>query len=130
MGDRLSNGPTGSGDSNPNYLEGQLTITEILEAEEAAEHGSETLLVAPPPEHAGRPPAIRRFWFRNFKGFADFAVDLGDFNVLAGANNAGKSTILQGIDLSFSATRSRATCSTRGSWRELSPKSRRSAGTW
>ena len=41
----------------------------------------------------------RRLWLRNFKGFVDFEVTLGEFNVLAGANNSGKSTILQGTDL-------------------------------
>ena len=47
------------------------------------------------------PPPLRRVWLRNFKSFEDFTVHLGDFNVLAGANNAGKSTVLQGIDLLF-----------------------------
>ena len=46
-------------------------------------------------------PRIRRLWLRNFKGFVDFEVTLGEFNVLAGANNSGKSTILQGADLLF-----------------------------
>ncbi len=59
-------------------------------------------LVAPAPPAGGRPPKLRRFWFRNFKGFDEFEVNLGSFNVLVGANNAGKSTLLQGIDLLFS----------------------------
>ncbi len=39
---------------------------------------------------------------RNFKGFESFEATLGSFNVLAGANNSGKSTLLQGIDLLYS----------------------------
>ena len=59
--------------------------------------------VVPSGEEADGAPAprIRRLWLRSFKGFRDFEVALGEFNVLAGANNSGKSTILQGADLLF-----------------------------
>jgi ABC-type histidine transport system ATPase subunit len=59
-------------------------------------------IVAPAIPADGRPPRLSRFWFKNFKGFAEFDISLGSFNVLVGANNAGKSTVLQGIDLLFS----------------------------
>ncbi len=65
----------------------------------AAELGG---FLGPPPHTAERPPRMRRVWLRNFKGFEDFDVTLGSFNVVAGANNAGKSTLLQGVDLLFS----------------------------
>jgi predicted ATPase len=32
--------------------------------------------------------------FKNYKAFADFTVNLREFNVLVGPNNAGKSTVL------------------------------------
>lgn len=35
----------------------------------------------------------------NFKGFEDIEVEFGDFNLLVGTNNSGKSTILQAIKL-------------------------------
>lgn len=65
---------------------------------------SERTLAAPPPAPSpdGDAPGLRRVWFRNFKGFARFEAQLGAFNVLAGANNSGKSTLLQGIDLVYS----------------------------
>lgn len=59
-------------------------------------------LVDPPPQSDRPAPHLRRVWFRNFKGYEQFAVRLGKFNVVAGANNAGKSTLLQGIDLMYS----------------------------
>jgi energy-coupling factor transporter ATP-binding protein EcfA2 len=46
-------------------------------------------------------PRIRRLWMRNFKGFQEFEIRLTDFNVLAGPNNSGKSTVLQAADLVF-----------------------------
>ncbi|MEZ5169014.1 MAG: AAA family ATPase [Acidimicrobiales bacterium] len=58
-------------------------------------------VAAPPPHTSALPPRLRRVWMRNFKGFASFDVSLGTFNVLAGANNAGKSTLLQGVDLLY-----------------------------
>ena len=36
---------------------------------------------------------------RNFKGFKEIDVSLGEFNLLVGSNNSGKSTILQAIKL-------------------------------
>ncbi len=57
--------------------------------------------VAPPPHSDERPPNLRRVWFRNFKGFRDTEIEFGAFNVLVGVNNAGKSSVLQGIDLLF-----------------------------
>lgn len=72
----------------------------LLAAEDpAAEPGG---FLGPPPHTDGHPPRMRRVWLRNFKGFEDFNVTLGSFNVVAGANNAGKSTLLQGVDLLFS----------------------------
>lgn len=47
------------------------------------------------------PPMIRRVWMRNFKGYKEFEVALGRFNVLVGTNNSGKSTLLQAVDLLF-----------------------------
>lgn len=35
----------------------------------------------------------------NFKSLVDFNIELSNFNVLVGLNGAGKSTVLQGIDL-------------------------------
>lgn len=58
-------------------------------------------LVAPPPPSLAEAPRLQRVWFRDFKGYKEFEVSLGRFNVLAGANNAGKSTLLQGIDLVY-----------------------------
>lgn len=40
---------------------------------------------------------IRRVTIRNFKRFGDQSFDLGDSVVLAGPNNAGKSTLLQAV---------------------------------
>lgn len=59
-------------------------------------------LVKPAPHSDERPPSIKRVWIRNFKGYESFDVTLGKFNVLVGANNAGKSTLLQAIDLLYS----------------------------
>ncbi|MGH2429402.1 MAG: AAA family ATPase [Candidatus Limnocylindria bacterium] len=55
--------------------------------------------VADQPAHD--PLRLRRLWFRNFKTFESFEVELGEFNVLAGPNNAGKSSLLHGADLLF-----------------------------
>jgi ABC-type cobalamin/Fe3+-siderophores transport system ATPase subunit len=60
------------------------------------------LLTGPAPHTSDSPPQVRRVWFENFKGYRQFEADLGRFNVLVGANNAGKSTLLQGVDLIFS----------------------------
>jgi predicted ATPase len=58
-------------------------------------------LVEPPPASDEAAPRIRLVRFSNFKSFDHFEVSLGNFNVVAGANNAGKSTLLQGIDLLY-----------------------------
>jgi energy-coupling factor transporter ATP-binding protein EcfA2 len=79
---------------------GQLSIVDALEQDENAERAA-SQLTAPQPQTDARPPRIRRFWLRNFKGFPDFEVEIGEFNVLVGPNNAGKSTLLQGLDLLF-----------------------------
>jgi len=59
-------------------------------------------LVAPPPQGPAEPPQIRTLWLEHFKRFGHLQVDLAPFNVLAGPNNSGKSTILQAIDLFYS----------------------------
>jgi hypothetical protein len=78
----------------------QLSIEQAIAQEEASSQAA-AQLTAPAPVAAGRPPRIRRFWLKNFKGFEEFEVELGEFNVLVGPNNAGKSTLLQGLDLLF-----------------------------
>jgi len=89
----------------------ELPDEQDLDSESGADLDDETritgervpkALVSPPPESTKPAPHIRKVWFRNFKGFEQFEVHLGRFNVLAGANNAGKSTLLQGIDLFYS----------------------------
>lgn len=83
-------------------IAGQLEL-EIVEADlDASAETSGPALVEPRPITDGRPPALRKVWLRRFKSFEDLTVDLGRFNVLVGANNSGKSTLLQGIDLLFS----------------------------
>src|SRR6266516_130789 len=59
-------------------------------------------LVAAVPAASKRPPFLRRLKFRHFKRFEDLTVELGGFNVIAGPNNAGKSTLLQAVDLFYS----------------------------
>jgi len=44
---------------------------------------------------------VARLWVQNFKGYERFELALSDFNVLAGANNSGKSTLLQAAELVF-----------------------------
>lgn len=78
---------------------GQLRIPV---ADDDAGADPERALAAPPPATGDEPPRIRKVWMRNFKGFESFEATLGSFNVLAGANNSGKSTLLQGIDLLYS----------------------------
>lgn len=79
--------------------EGQLLIP-VPEPPAGAGEGSS--LLGPLPHSEDRPPRLRRLWFKSFKGFDDFELTVGNFNVIAGANNAGKSTMLQGVDLIFS----------------------------
>ena len=51
-----------------------------------------------------QPPVIlRSLRFQNFKGLRDFTVRLHSLNVLVGPNNAGKSTILDGLRTIFTA---------------------------
>jgi ABC-type cobalamin/Fe3+-siderophores transport system ATPase subunit len=59
-------------------------------------------LVAPPPKTDRPTPHLRWLRLDNFKRFESVTVDFVAFNVLAGPNNAGKSTILQAIDLFYS----------------------------
>lgn len=80
-------------------VDGQLAIAlpdDVAKAEQIP-----SALVTPQPHTADAPPQISRVWFENFKGHRKFEASLGKFNVLAGANNAGKSTLLQGVDLLY-----------------------------
>lgn len=49
--------------------------------------------------------AITSLHLKSFKGFEDFEISLGPFNVLVGANNSGKSSVLRAIRLGFELTR-------------------------
>lgn len=60
---------------------------------------AQAALASPAPVTHGRPPVLKRVWLKRFKQFEDFTLELGRFNVLVGANNSGKSTLLQAIDL-------------------------------
>lgn len=75
--------------------DGQLAI----EVHEDEVSDANRKIVAPPPASGDQPPRLRALHLGNFKGFEDFTIEVGDFNVLAGANNAGKSSVLQGINL-------------------------------
>ncbi len=46
---------------------------------------------------------ITHIKLENFKGVSNFDVDLKNVNVLVGANNAGKSRVLQGIQFTIMA---------------------------
>jgi predicted ATPase len=59
-------------------------------------------LVAPAPITDRRSPHLRWLRLDNFKRFESLSIEFVPFNVLAGPNNAGKSTILQAIDLFYS----------------------------
>jgi len=52
-------------------------------------------------EVGGAPYTIKTLRLANFKGFSNFEVDFGRFNVLVGGNNSGKSTILRAIRLAY-----------------------------
>lgn len=53
-------------------------------------------------------PTIERLILKNFKKFRDFDVSFDDkMNILAGGNEAGKSSLLQAIDIALSASRSK-----------------------
>jgi ABC-type lipoprotein export system ATPase subunit len=82
-------------------ITGQLALG-IAEADlDADNETSVAALVSPAPIVDGRPPALRRVWVRRFKSFDEFTIEVGRFNVLVGANNSGKSTLLQAIDLLY-----------------------------
>ena len=79
-----------------NPLEDQLS----LEVDQDTDgETAQAALASPVPATPGRPPGLRRVWLKRFKQFEDFTLELGQFNVLVGANNSGKSTLLQAIDL-------------------------------
>jgi energy-coupling factor transporter ATP-binding protein EcfA2 len=82
--------------------EEQLTLLE-LDEDDSFDPDVPAAVPPDPPVNAStdEPIRLRRLWFRNFKGFEAFEVELGEFNVLAGPNNAGKSSLLQGADLLF-----------------------------
>ncbi|WP_462188373.1 AAA family ATPase [Frankia sp. CcWB2] len=42
---------------------------------------------------------IERLRVRNFKAFADLSLDFRSLTVLTGLNNAGKSTVVQGVEM-------------------------------
>jgi ABC-type cobalamin/Fe3+-siderophores transport system ATPase subunit len=84
---------------NGSDLAGQL---ELFEASAEADASAAEQALARPASHTSNlPPQIKRVWVQNFKGYERFDVRLGRFNVLVGANNAGKSTLLQAIDLIY-----------------------------
>jgi AAA ATPase domain len=47
----------------------------------------------------GRAPMLERMRLRNFRGFEDHAVPFRDSTVIVGANNAGKSTLVEALRL-------------------------------
>jgi len=69
--------------------------------EDESDSQSIAALTAPRPHSSDTPPALRKVWFENYKSFEKIEVDLGRFNVLVGINNAGKSTLLQGVNLIY-----------------------------
>jgi ABC-type cobalamin/Fe3+-siderophores transport system ATPase subunit len=81
------------------HIEGQLPFEDLDVATDV--ESSDAALVEPTPVVEGHPPILRRVWFKRFKTFEEFTIELGRFNVLVGANNSGKSTVLQGIDLVY-----------------------------
>lgn len=54
-----------------------------------------------PRGNSGMCASVRKLWVQRMKGIKQVELELGQFNVLVGANNSGKSTILQAIDLAF-----------------------------
>lgn len=68
--------------------------------DEPPEPAYETILRYPR-ENAGDPPVLRSIWIERLKGFRKLEMEFDSFNVLVGANNSGKSTVLQAIDLAF-----------------------------
>jgi len=49
--------------------------------------------------------SIKSLELRDYKGFARFSIEFGPFNVLVGANNSGKSTILRAIRFAYELTK-------------------------
>jgi ABC-type cobalamin/Fe3+-siderophores transport system ATPase subunit len=88
-------------DAVAELIDGQLQLEGEGVDLDTTRESSEAALIEPAPFTDDRPPTLRKVWLRNFKSFEDFTVELGRFNVLVGANNAGKSTLLQGIDLLY-----------------------------
>lgn len=88
-------------DATAEPIDGQLQLEGDGVDLDTTRENSEAALIEPAPFSADRPPTLRKVWLRNFKSFEDFTVELGRFNVLVGANNSGKSTLLQGIDLLY-----------------------------
>ena len=48
---------------------------------------------------------IKALRLENFKGFTEFEICFGRFNVLVGGNNSGKSTLLRAVRLGFELTK-------------------------
>lgn len=86
-------------DIGEQQIEGQLEL-EVMQGDD--EVGRPAVPAPPPPAGEGEAPQLEKVWFRDFKGFSDTTIDLGNFNVLVGVNNAGKSTVLEGVELLFS----------------------------
>lgn len=85
--------------AGPEHLDGQLALFVAADTDDIA--SASQAMVRPESHTSDRPPVIRKVWIENFKGYKKFEVSLGRFNVLVGANNAGKSTLLQAVDLVF-----------------------------
>ncbi len=81
----------------------QLTLGTEFEAEvgnASLERHSPTI-----PGASSAPYSIQTVTLVNFKGFARFEINLGRFNVLVGANNSGKSTVLRAIRFGYELTK-------------------------
>ena len=48
---------------------------------------------------------IKTLRLQNFKGFTNFEISFGAFNVLVGGNNSGKSTLLRAVRLGYELTK-------------------------
>ena len=48
---------------------------------------------------------LRKVALRSFCGFKEFALAVGDFSVLVGPNNGGKTTVLRAIKFAMDAFR-------------------------
>ncbi len=78
---------------------GQLRLA-VEEADQLPEDSASTLSV-PVDFSDDRPPRLTRVALKHFKSFHTLTAELSTFNVLVGANNAGKSTLLQAISLIY-----------------------------